>query len=334
MCMKIDVISNNFYSYRVSKKKLKNSNNITFCSKLNIMPGRSSLRKFVLGLASIASVIHPISANAQKFMAKNTEIVSKLLCGLDSNFKELKIIEDINFEGGKTFRFDEMSVEKLKKMIISPSQTISYMAPIENAPNVYLDSFGLFGAKRPKGRPHMGLDIFVSKFGRKPSTPVQIHAPIDGIVIAIKKANDNNNKISNAVTILGIDGRKYAFDHMARKKDYPNHPEIIMPKVGTRIKKGDVLGYVGHTGETSLWHLHLIVMTEESLKQQLADPKWIELSQKSNYTVLRGQVDPLSKADAGDIADELNQYNKVIRNNAKNSDKTVVKSAKKKHHRK
>lgn len=223
---------------------------------------------------------------------------------------KLNVIEETNFRGGKICRYDSVSIEKLKKEL-KTTDTVFYSLPIENTPNVYLSGFGFFGAKRPGGRPHMGLDIFVSPYGKKPKIPVSIHAPIDGVVIASKKANEKDNIIANSITILGVDGRKYAFDHMARREDYPKAKELLLPSVGQVIKAGDELGYVGHTGETELWHLHLTVMTDEGLARQLLDDNWRALSKKSPYTSLKGQVDPLSEADAGAIANLLNQYKKT-----------------------
>lgn len=142
---------------------------------------------------------------------------------------ELNIVTEINFRGGKTYKYDEFSIEKLKELLTKPTDKISYTAPIENAKNVFLCDFGMFGARRPGGRPHMGLDIFVSPMGRKPKTPVSILAPVDGIVISSKKANENNNLVANTITILGVDGRQYSFDHMARMSDYPNDEQIELP---------------------------------------------------------------------------------------------------------
>lgn len=236
--------------------------------------------------------------------ANKKEITRDLLKGLN-------IITETNFRGGKTIKFDSISVEKLKPLIKRDSNEISYVAPIKNTPNVYLCEFGMFGAKRPNGRPHMGLDIFTTKYSRKPQKPVLISSPIDGVVIASKKANENDNLIANSVTILGVDGRKYAFDHMARAKDYPKDKTIPLPETGEIVTVGDSIGYVGNTGETDLWHLHLSVMTDEGLKKQMTDKKWVQLSKKSQYTPLNGQVNPLSEKDVGEIAKLLNQYTKA-----------------------
>ena len=221
----------------------------------------------------------------------------------------LKIVKSVNFKGGISYMFDSASVKILKKRIRKPDALISYSAPIENKNNVYLESFGMFFANRPQGknvRPHLGLDIFVSPYSRKPKEPVVVKAPLDGVVISHKRARKEDNVISNCVTMLGVDGRRYSFDHLARSTDYTD--SIPLPVVGTILKRGDEIGYVGSTGETTMWHLHLIVMTDEQLAKQQKSKFWQELAQKSEYCRLTGQVNPLDENLAGKIAKILSEY--------------------------
>lgn len=233
-------------------------------------------------------------------------------CGENLNAKALeglKFVCDTNFRGGVTHRFDENSVKTLKMRILKPEDEVKYKAPIENSNNVYLEPFGMFFAKRPDGkksRPHLGLDIFVSKFSRKPKTPVLVQAPLDGVVIAHKRAREKDNVIANAVVMLGVDGRRYAFDHLARPTDYKD--SVALPTVGKILKAGDPIGYVGSTGETSMWHLHFSVMTDEMLEKQMKDKFWLDLAARTQYATLKGQVDPLNFEDAGPIAKLINQY--------------------------
>lgn len=221
----------------------------------------------------------------------------------------LKIIKTVNFKGGVTYKFDSTSVEVLKSRIKCSEKLVTYKPPIENNKNIYLEPFGMFFANRPIGhevRPHLGLDIFVSPYSRKPVTPVVVQAPLDGVVISHKKARENDNIISNAITMLGVDGRRYSFDHLARHNDY--NDSIPLPKVGTILKAGDKIGYVGATGETTMWHLHLIVMTDKQLEAQKKSNYWLTLSEKTGYCSLSGQVNPLDEKKAGPIAKFLNQY--------------------------
>ncbi len=221
----------------------------------------------------------------------------------------LTIITDTNFAGGISHRFDDESVKKLKDRICIPDSLLEYKAPVENAENVYLEPFGYFFANRPnkdKKRPHLGLDIYVSPKSKKPKKPVLIQAPVDGVVISHKRAREKDNAIANCVILLGRDGRRYTFDHMARPDDYED--SIPMPTVGTILKVGEPIGYVGCTGETSMWHLHLTVMTDEQLEKQKNDKYWQEIASQSRYSELKGQVNPLNPEEAGLIAYLLSEY--------------------------
>lgn len=236
-------------------------------------------------------------------VVKSDKISSKDLEGL-------KIIQETNFAGGVIHRFDDESIQKLKTRIYKPDSLLEYKAPIQNASNIYLSPFGYFFANRPNGkkkRPHMGLDIYVSPLSKKPKNPVLIQAPVDGVVISHKRARKEDNVIANCVVLLGRDGRRYAFDHMARPDDYPD--SIPMPTVGTILNVGDPIGYVGSTGETTMWHLHLNVMTDEALEMQKNSKYWQKLASQANYSKLKGQVNPLDRNDAGPIADLLAEYN-------------------------
>ena len=230
-------------------------------------------------------------------------------CITPHDLEGLKITVDTNFVGGISHCFDDESVQKLKDRILMPDSLIEYKAPIENADNIYLEPFGYFFANRPannKKRPHLGLDIYVSPNSKKPKKPVLIQAPIDGVVISHKCAREKDNVISNCVILLGRDGRRYSFDHMARPDDYEDF--IPMPTVGTILKAGDPIGYVGRTGETALWHLHLTVMTDEQLEKQKNSKYWQKIASQSRYTRLKGQVNPLNPEEAGPIAYLLSQY--------------------------
>ena len=221
----------------------------------------------------------------------------------------LTIVTDTNFAGGISHRFDDESVQKLKNRIHRPDSLLEYKAPIENDENIYLEPFGYFFANRPnkdKKRPHLGLDIYVSPKSKKPKDPVLIQAPVDGVVISHKRAREEDNSIANCVMLLGRDGRRYTFDHMARPDDYED--SIPMPTVGTILKAGEPIGYVGCTGETSMWHLHLAVMTDEQLEKQKNDKCWQKIASQSRYSELKGQVNPLNPEDAGPIAYPLSEY--------------------------
>ena len=272
-----------------------------------------TFRKILLpAITTIAAVSIPIKTGTEHqelpiipsvYYLPNTNCISS------QDLNGLKVVTDTNFVGGVIHRFDDESVQKLKTRIQKPDSLLEYKAPIENNKNIYLEPFGYFFANRPgsgKNRPHMGLDIFVSPNSRKPKNPVLIQSPVDGVIISHKRAREKDNVISNSVILLGRDGRRYGFDHMARPEDYKD--SIPMPTVGTILKAGDPIGYVGRTGETTMWHLHLTVMTDEQLEKQQNSRYWRTIAEQSGYSQLKGQVNPLNPADAGPIAYLLSEY--------------------------
>lgn len=245
--------------------------------------------------------IHLIPVERDAFnKQKTTLLVKDITSGLKKEFVT-------NFWGGVIERFDSVSMQILKNRIAhDTTKVLKYCFPIKEIENVYTEPFGHFLAKRPHGREHLGLDIFVTPFSRKPKKPVTIVAPIDGIVVSNKFARKADNVIGNSTSILGADGKTYTFDHMARGTDYPD--SIPRHKVGEIIKMGTPLGYVGSTGETTLWHLHFGVLTDKQLAKQLKDPVWLKRSKISPYSALRGQVNPQDPKEAGEIANVLNKF--------------------------
>lgn len=266
----------------------------------------SAIKKFTLPAVISMLTLYPVKTGKSLLRELPQDTFKKeLINKIDTLTTGLKTEVVTNFKGGVITRFDSASVQKLKTRISRPPELISYCFPLKNAERIYTEPCGAFMAERPQGRPHLGLDIFTTPYARKPKTPVTIISPVDGIVISTKHARKEDNVIANSLTILGVDGRRYAFDHMARGTDYPD--SIPMPKLGDRIVKGTPLGYMGCTGETVMWHLHLCVMTDEQLAKQLKSKNWLNISAQSQYSSLRGQVNPRDKKDAGPIADELNK---------------------------
>jgi peptidoglycan LD-endopeptidase LytH len=101
-----------------------------------------------------------------------------------------------------------------------------------------------YGAPRPGGRKHEGLDIFAP-------TGTPIIAAAAGLVLDI----GNNSLGGLVVTILGHGKRRYYYAHLSR---YGNIKE------GDWVNAGMVLGYVGKTGNAANTppHLHFGVYSE------------------------------------------------------------------------
>lgn len=117
--------------------------------------------------------------------------------------------------------------------ISGPDTTISFGYPVEN---VQISSF--FGWRKIFGRIHYGID-----FTGPRNTP--IIASADGTVTT---ATTGKNSGSFGVYVELYHG------------DYFNtlyaHMEKVNVKAGDKVKKGDVIGFMGSTGATQAVHLH------------------------------------------------------------------------------
>lgn len=97
-----------------------------------------------------------------------------------------------------------------------------------------LNAFGdTWGAARPGGRRHQGVDL-MSPHG----TPIVA-------VVAGTVRNHTSERGGNLVTLAGIDGNRYFYGHLSSWEG------------GSRqVSAGEVIGYVGRTGQTTANHLH------------------------------------------------------------------------------
>lgn len=98
-----------------------------------------------------------------------------------------------------------------------------------------------WGAARSGGRKHEGVDIITSR--GKP-----IYAVRDG---KISKKYFDAKLAGNGLALKVADGSYFFYAHLDRFEDGI--------AVGTKVKAGDVLGYVGSTGDTLVPHLHFEV---------------------------------------------------------------------------
>lgn len=95
---------------------------------------------------------------------------------------------------------------------------------------------------------HPGIDI---------STPIgtKVHAPADGIVISAGKQGG----YGNALTI----------DHGYGVVTRYGHLDSFAVKPGQRIKRGEVIGYVGNTGRSTGPHLHYEVWVRDQAQNPI-----------------------------------------------------------------
>lgn len=100
-----------------------------------------------------------------------------------------------------------------------------------------------WGAARSQGRRHEGVDIFAPQ-----GTPVK--SATRGVVSRV----GDNTLGGRTVTVLGPGGYHHYYAHLSRYAD---------AKVGDWVKPGDVLGFVGNSGNARSTppHLHYGVYT-------------------------------------------------------------------------
>ncbi len=93
-------------------------------------------------------------------------------------------------------------------------------------------------APRAPGRRHEGIDIFAKK-----------GAPVLATTEGIITGRGVNSLGGNAIWLLGPGGQRHYYAHLDRFADV---------SVGDRVKAGDLIGYVGNTGNarTTPPHLH------------------------------------------------------------------------------
>lgn len=75
-------------------------------------------------------------------------------------------------------------------------------------------------------------------------------ACVDGTIIL----NGQDSVAGNYIVLQGADGTQYHYYHMVVPSDVP---------VGTAVKRGDVIGHVGCTGNSRANHLHFTIVTSD-----------------------------------------------------------------------
>ena len=95
-------------------------------------------------------------------------------------------------------------------------------------------------APRSGGRQHLGVDI-IAREGNF------LYAVADGTIT--KLYTQGVDKLAgNGIRLTMADGTYFFYGHMSRIADGIG--------IGTKVKAGQVVGYVGHTGDTNTPHLH------------------------------------------------------------------------------
>ena len=111
----------------------------------------------------------------------------------------------------------------------TPQAAVGWQCPVAGA-----TAFGdTWGAPRPGGRSHQGVDM-MSSFG----TPLVA-------VVAGSVTMKTNALGGNVVWLTGVDGAKYYYAHLSSWEGNSRS-----------VNAGEVIGYVGATGNTNANHLH------------------------------------------------------------------------------
>jgi len=130
-------------------------------------------------------------------------------------------------------------VQKLKSMQLNSSLPI----PVKNIKTRQLKD--TWGASRSHGRTHEGIDIMAPR-GTK------VLSATEGLIADLR----NNNLGGKVVWILGPGGTWHYYAHLDEHKRGLS--------VGDYVKKGDLIGYVGNTGNArhTAPHLHYGIYLE------------------------------------------------------------------------
>jgi murein DD-endopeptidase MepM/ murein hydrolase activator NlpD len=117
------------------------------------------------------------------------------------------------------------------KPVPAPAVVVNsgWLCPV-SGPNAFGDTWG---AARSGGRQHQGVDM-MSPFG----TPVVA-------VVAGSVTMKTNTLGGNAIWLTGVDGAKYYYAHLSSWEGSSRS-----------VSAGEVIGYVGATGNTTANHLH------------------------------------------------------------------------------
>lgn len=132
--------------------------------------------------------------------------------------------------------------------VLSDDYIATIQKPLEKTS--YYDSW--YQGRSNNTRKHTGLDM------RAPANS-EIRSCTDGTVLYI----GYQATPGNYVVILDDEGYEYHYYHMIRQTDFLQE--------GQRVSAGDLIGHVGNTGNSAVNHLHLSLITPDSVFVKLFD---------------------------------------------------------------
>jgi murein DD-endopeptidase MepM/ murein hydrolase activator NlpD len=107
---------------------------------------------------------------------------------------------------------------------------------------------------------HTGREQYAVDFNMKTGTPV--HAARGGVVARVVKRHNRGcwergcGRYANFIVVVHADGTTGEYYHLRR------NGAVVEP--GDRIKRGQLIGYSGNTGHTTMPHLHFAVYRGDS----------------------------------------------------------------------
>ena len=118
--------------------------------------------------------------------------------------------------------------------------------PVAGSDHHYTDTFE---ASRGGGRLHKGTDIMAPR-----GTPV--HAAVGGTVGWITGLDGNPPSYGYMISIDGDDGLEHGYVHLGTQDGPPSAAYAPGIGPGTRVERGQLIGYVGNSGCGCVDHLH------------------------------------------------------------------------------
>ncbi len=164
-----------------------------------------------------------------------------------------------------------------------PAIAFPVLGPVEFVDDWHFERDG--GARR-----HEGLDLL--GFEGQP-----VRAVFDGVITAID--DDPSGIAGNGLRLTRDDGLYANYFHLSNSETGPVHSSL---EVGVRVRAGQIIGFMGSTGNAGIPHLHFELRTAE--REPMAPyPAVLEAVQREQCTVGLGPwstefTSPVEKAEA------------------------------------
>ena len=127
---------------------------------------------------------------------------------------------------------------------------------------------------------HKANDIVAVKNGKNTTDYVVAHS--DGKVIAIQKGRKNQKGSIGMASY----GNYVQIQHSNGYTTFYAHLDSVKVKVGQFVKKGQRIGYMGNTGNSSAAHTHFEVRKNSLYSSRIDPTKYLDADLPGNYSVI------------------------------------------------